>query len=114
MANKSLDKESVVIHKKVLAEIAYIAVKDIKGVYLVKDGFVSKLLRFFDKSTFDGITVRVNNNDVCLDVKVYIQYGLNIPLIAREIQDFVKKAFNKTVEVELKNINVNVAGVQRG
>lgn len=111
MAKKGLDKESVVIHRKILAEIAYTAVKDIKGVSLVSEGFLKKV---FLKNVFDGIAVKVINDSVSLEIKVYIKYGLNIPLIAKEIQDVVKKAFTKTVEVELTNININVAGVKRG
>jgi len=54
------------------------------------------------------------NNQVTIEVKVNIRYGMNIPDIARFTQDSVRDAIERTVDIDLKDVNVNIQGIERG
>jgi len=113
--DSKLDLGTIQIHKKVLADITISALKDIKGVRLVTEDFKSNVFELFGYKTFPGISVTVERgNDVSIEVKVMVRYGLNIPEIARQIQDTIKTAVKKTVDVNLKDVNVNIQGIERG
>jgi uncharacterized alkaline shock family protein YloU len=113
-ANK-IDLGSIKVHKKVLAEIAESAVQDIDGVDLIQQDIPSVIGSFFGQKSSPGITVNVDkNNQVSLEIKVTVRYGLNIPEIARQTQDAVRTAIEKTVDIDLKDVNVNIQGIERG
>ena len=64
---------------------------------------------------FPGIIVGVDkNNQVSIEVKVQVHYGLNIPDIARHVQDAIRTAIENTVDIDLKDVNVNIQGIERG
>jgi uncharacterized alkaline shock family protein YloU len=106
---------SVQVHKEVLAEIVYNATSQIKGVRLKKHGFGQNIGRLFGQNRYPGIQIRLDaDNRIIVDVSVFVQYGLNLPMIGQEVQDVVKKALEKSVDVQLKDINVNIKGVERG
>ena len=39
---------------------------------------------------------------------------MNIPDIGRHVQDVVRSMVQKTVDIGLKEINVNIQGIERG
>ena len=64
---------------------------------------------------FPGIDIKVDDNqEVTLDLRVVINYGMNIPDAARQVQATIKSAVDKTLNINLKDINVNVQGIERG
>ncbi len=110
-----IDLGSIKVHKKVLAEIAMSAVNNVKGVSLSRQDFSGFFGSLGGGSSYPGITVLVDkNNQVSIDVKVRVRYGLNIPDVAREAQDAVREAIERTVDIELKDVNVNIQGIERG
>jgi uncharacterized alkaline shock family protein YloU len=115
MASQKVDLGSVAIHKKVLAEIVSTATKDFKGIRIFKgNGFV-QFLSFFTFQKFPGIKIKVNSNDeVSVVVMLKVQYGLNIADIASQLQKIIKDALEKSVQVTILDININVQGINRG
>lgn len=112
-ANK-VDLGSIKIHKTVLSEITFSAISEVKGVSLVPKDFFSSVLDIFGMKNFPGISVNVDkNNQVVIEVKVIVDYGVNIPDAARQAQDVVRDAIEKTVDVDLKDVNVNIHGIDR-
>jgi len=113
--DNKIDLGSVQVHKKVLAEIVFSAISEIDGVSLIQKDFGRKLLEILGQKDFPGIEIRVDeSHNVSLELKVLVRYGLNIPDVARRIQDGVRSAIDKTVDINLKNINVNIQGIERG
>ncbi len=111
----NLDLGSIKVHKQALAEIVASAVASIEGVTLVQDNIASKFLKAFEYKMYPGVDVNIDENgDVSLDVKVIVRFGLNIPHVATEIQDTVKFAIEKMVDIKLKGINVSIHGIERG
>ncbi|HBO97390.1 MAG TPA: hypothetical protein DE315_02520 [Candidatus Omnitrophica bacterium] len=110
-----IDLGVVHIHKNVVADIVASMVADVDGVELVSKTFAENCIELFGKKIVSGVTVNVDeNNDVSVDLRVVVRYGMNIPDIGRHIQDVVRSVVQKTVDISLKEINVNIQGIERG
>jgi len=113
--DQKIDLGSVQVHKKVFAEIIASALKEVTGVKLIDKSIGNRLGEVFGKKDYPGISIKVDDShDVTLELKVLVQYGINIPDIARQVQETVKNAVDKTLDVTLKDIHVNVQGITRG
>jgi uncharacterized alkaline shock family protein YloU len=113
--DSKIDLGSVQVHKKVFAEIIASALKEVSGVKLIEKNISNRLFEAFGKKEFPGIDVKVHDNhEVTLELKILVQYGINIPDAARQVQETVKSAIDKTLDVNLKDIHVNVQGIARG
>lgn len=111
----SVDLGSIQVHKTVIEDIIDTAIKDMEGVSLVEEKFSGTLYRLFGKKRYPGISIKtLDEGQLSVEVKVIVRYGLNIPETARQIQDLIKMSLDKTVDLELKNINVNIHGIERG
>ncbi len=109
-----IDLGSVQVHKKVLAQIVMTALEEVDGVGLIKKNVWQQCAEFIGCEEVPGVTVEIlPNHDVTIEVKVCVRYGLHIPDVAMVIQDTVKKAIAKTVSIHLKEINVNIQGIEK-
>jgi len=112
--HNKIDLGSVHVHKKVLAEVIAKSIDGIKGVSLIEENPLDKLLATFGRTSFPGVQIKIfDNSEVTLEIKVFVQYGINIPDIARQIQSVVRAAIEKTIDVQIKDINVNIQGIER-
>lgn len=106
---------SVQVHKKVLYEIVHAAIGEVDGVSWLSESMFQKAKGLLGLGKFSGIHLKVNENqDVNVEVKVFVKYGLNIPDTAKKVQDAIKAALDKTVNINLKEIDVNIQGIERG
>jgi len=109
-----VDLGSIQVHKKVLADIAATAIGEIDGIRLVPQDLKDQVLQILGQNNHTGVTVSVDKaGQVSIDVKILVRYGLNIPDVARHTQDVVRSAVEKTVDIVLKDISVNVQGIDR-
>lgn len=103
------------IHKDVIKSVASIAVSEIEGVSLIKNDFKSSIFGALGKKYFPGINVIIDkDNEIRLEVKINVKYGFNIPEAASRVQDSIRLSIEKMSDLTLKEINVNVQGVERG
>jgi uncharacterized alkaline shock family protein YloU len=110
-----IDLGVVHIHKNVVADIVASTVVDVDGVSLIPKSFAENCGELFGQKVVPGVTVNVDeNSDVSVDIQVVVRYGMNIPDIGRHIQDVVRSIVQKTVDISLKEINVNIQGIERG
>ena len=110
-----VDLGSIKIHKKVLADITAEAVREIGGVSLIPRNFLFTVADLFGFSRQPGVNVDVDpNNQVTIEVKVCVRYGLKIPDLARQTQDMIRSMIEQTVDVDLKDVHVSVQGIERG
>ena len=110
-----VDFGSIKIHKKVLTEITCSAMSGIKEVSLVPKDFIGTLKDLIGIKSYPGILVSVDkNNQVTIEVEVCIRYGTDILDIARQTQEAIRAAIEKTVEIDLKDVNINIQGIERG
>lgn len=111
---EKVDLGNVHIHKKVIGDIAASSLGDIPGVSLARYGLIGSFCELFGYKNFPGVYVTVDqSNQISMEIRVDIDYGVNIPLVAHEIQDKVQAAVEQTLDLELKEINVSVQSVIR-
>ncbi len=109
-----IDLDSIQIHKKVISDIVSASLSAVDGVRLETEDVRSRLAKLLGQAHHPAITVLVDReNQVNIEVKVYIQYGRNISDLAVSIQDIVRKEIEKAVDINLKDVNVNVQGIER-
>lgn len=103
------------IHKNVVSSISSIAALEIEGVKRVARGLKSGLLELLERKFFSAIKVEITKNDeVKVQIPLIIKYGYNIPEVANRVQENVRLALEKMSNLSIKEINVNVQGIERG
>ena len=111
----NLDLGSVQVHKTAIAEIAYSAATSIDGVSFPFQSITSKLYEYLTLKIYPGVKVDIDeNHNISIEVKVIVRFRLNIADIAAQIQETIKNSIEQMVDINLKDINVNVVGVERG
>ena len=112
--DNTVDLGVVQIHKKVIGDIAAASIKEIPGVGLATVGIIGSIAEAFGYKNYPSDSVTVDKDQqVSLEIRVIIDYGINIPLVARQIQDVIARAVGDAVDINLKEINVNIQAVER-
>lgn len=103
------------IYKNVIASIASIATVEIEGVLKIGSSFKSIVYELLGKkNNTAGITINFDKNgSVTIDVPVVIKYGFNLPEVAGRIQENIKSSVERTTDVMIKDINVDIQSVER-
>ena len=115
MIDENVDFGAIHVHKEALADIALSALQEVEGVSLISQGLGERCLEFFGKKRYSGINIAIDkDHQITMNVKIVVRYGLNIPLVARQAQEVVRSAIEKTADVNIKDININVCGIERG
>jgi len=103
------------IHKNVISSISSIAALEIEGVKKIDKDLKSILLGFWGQSANTAIKVEIyKNGEVKVEIPLVIKYGYNIPDIAVRVQDNVRQALERMSNLSVKDVNVNVQGIERG
>jgi uncharacterized alkaline shock family protein YloU len=112
--DNTVDLGVVQIHKKVIGDIAVASLKDIPGVQLATFGAVSTIAELFGYKNYPSVKVIVDRDgQVSLEIRVVIDYGINIPSVAHQIQDVIQHAVEDAVDINLREINVNIQAIER-
>ena len=110
-----LDLGTVEVHKNVLAAIVHGAVREVKGVRLEEKGAFLKMQQMLLGDPYPSVIIHVDKEKkVGLDISITVEFGMNIPDTAREVQNMVRAAMEKALSIQLKNIHVNVQGIEGG
>ena len=106
---------AVRIHKNVISSISSIAALEIEGVKRVGTNLKTSLLGLVGQKSFFAIKVDISKNEeVKVEIPLVITYGYNIPDIANRVQENVRQALEKMSNLSVKDININVQGIERG
>jgi len=112
--DNTVDLGVVQIHKKVIGDIAAASIKEVPGAQLAAFGIIGPIAEAFGYKNYPSVSVTVDkDHQVSLEIRVIISYGMNIPVVARQIQDVIQRAVIDAVDIDLKEINVNVQAVER-
>ena len=111
----NVDFGSIQVHKEAIADIAVAAIREIEGVNLTPKGLKDSFLEFFGKKSYSGIKIAIDkDNQINIELKIFVRYGANIPTIGRQVQEAVRTAVEKIADINIKDININVCGIERG
>jgi len=103
------------VHKNAISSIASISALDIPGVKSIGRSLKAKLMDLISSKGNSDIKVEISKNEeVRIDIPVFVKYGFNIPEIANAVQENVRLALEKMTNLSVKEINVNVLGIERG
>ncbi len=103
------------VHKNVIADICAVAIQEVDGVTLAKNETAEGFFSLFGVRKNSAVDVIVDErNQVCVVVKVNIRYGLNLSDTSRHIQDVVMTAVEKVADINLKDVDVSIRGIERG
>ena len=113
-SDNKVDIGAVQIHKKVIGDIAVSALKDVEGVSLSSFEPMSRFFQLFGYKNFPSVIVNIDkDNQVSVELKVNVRYGMNIADVARHVQDVVRAAVERMMDINLREINVNIQGIER-
>ena len=105
----------VKIHDNVIASIAALAATEIEGVKEVERNLKSGLGEFLGKGRTGAISVeRDKNGEIIISVPIIVKYGYNVPEVAGKVQENIRHALEKMINISIKDINIKVQGIERG
>ncbi|AZR72870.1 hypothetical protein BBF96_05385 [Anoxybacter fermentans] len=104
------------ISREVIAVIAGLAAMECYGLVgmasqKVQDGLAELLGR---ENLTKGVTVRIDGNEVIIDLFIIVEYGINITEVANNVINKVKYTVEKMTGIKPSKININVQGVRIG
>jgi uncharacterized alkaline shock family protein YloU len=120
MSNKEDDKyskdllpaeteDTTKINEEVLSTIAGKELTKINGISAAGGGISDFLGR---KSPSKGIKVEVNDEKVTVDIGIIVDYGVNIPDLAHEVQMRIRKAITEMTGKFVAAVNITVQGIR--
>ncbi len=105
--------DTTVISDDVIAVIAYMAVKEVPGVFAMGGGLVGDIVEKFGKKSLDkGIKVLTKGENVVIDICIFVEYGVKIPEMSIQIQNRVRKAVEEMAGKKVVAINLIIQGVK--
>lgn len=112
--NKKTSMGEIMISDDAMASLAGTTVNECYGVVgmisknYLKDGY-SALLKKENYSK--GVVIKNNKTGIQIDVYVVLSYGVKISVVVVELQQRVKYALEKTLNIDVDSVNVHVEGI---
>ena len=100
------------IADEVIATVAGLAAAEVEGVASMSGGWGTDLVEKLGKKNFGkGIRVEVVGEETKIDIYIVIDYGYQIPKVAEEVQNEVKKAVETMTGLKVTAVNVHIVSV---
>lgn len=109
------DKEgnTVQISEDVIATIAAMSMRDVKGVCAVGSGVKNGLMEKLGwEDLAKGVTVDILEDGVIVDVKISVSFDKSIMEVSREVQDKIQSTIKDMTDLDVIAVNVRVVGVK--
>lgn len=103
---------NVKIDNDVLASIAGIVAKKVPGVYRIATSLVGGLAQVIRQKPDVGIKVVVGEDEVGFELRIIVEYGVNIPEVTFMVQKSIKEEVEKMAGLKVSNVDVIVQGVR--
>ena len=111
--DRATELGAVRINNNAIMAIASIAAMEIRGVHKIGGGIRRSLYDMFKKAGTKGVSIQMKESEVKLTVSIVVQYGIDIPRVADEVQESVKRAVEKMTGLVLAEVDVVVEGVRQ-
>lgn len=100
------------IAPEVLEILLGIAASQIDGVYEMRGTLANNINAWFGRvNRGKGVTVSVHEDQLTVDVYVYMDYGVSVPKVALDMQQALKDQLLYMTDLHLDMINVHVVGL---
>jgi uncharacterized alkaline shock family protein YloU len=109
------EQGKLAISENVIARIAGAAAMEVFGLVgmssrqQLKDGFAELLGR---ENLTKGIEVRIEENEVEVDLHIIVSYGTKISEVAHNVQHRVKYTLEEIAGITVNRVNIFVQGVR--
>lgn len=111
--DRSTDLGVVRINNEAIMTIASIAALEVRGVNRMGGGLRKALYNIlFNAPNSKGVKICLKENEVKLTVYIIVEYAVNIPKVADEVQENVKRAVERMTGLVLAEVDVVVEGVR--
>ncbi|MEW5757913.1 MAG: Asp23/Gls24 family envelope stress response protein [Candidatus Omnitrophota bacterium] len=109
------DLGAIKIHKQVIASVAKHAALEVEGVKTVGkkfEMFIHEILGI--EKILSGIKIDIEKNeDVKIEIGIIVKYGHKVSEVASNVQDNILKMAEKMLDINLKEVNVNILGIEK-
>ncbi|WP_166238160.1 Asp23/Gls24 family envelope stress response protein [Paenibacillus turpanensis] len=103
---------SVRVSDDVVSTIAGLAALDTPGIAAMSGGISEGLAkRLSGKNVQKGVTVEVGQVEAAVDLRVIVNYGVQIQEVCQDLQNNVKEAIENMTGLQVVEVNVKVEGV---
>ncbi|MEI8011719.1 MAG: Asp23/Gls24 family envelope stress response protein [Candidatus Omnitrophota bacterium] len=103
------------VHKRVISDICTAAILEIDGVAMCRHPFLEDIFSLCGKHKNSAVDVRLDAaGHVSVVVRVLVRYGINLADVSRRIQDAVMTAVEKMADINLRDVDVSIQGIERG
>lgn len=110
--DRATDLGVVRINNDAITTIASVAAMEIRGIYRMGGGLAKTIFEtLFKKRGHRGVKIEMKDSEVKLTVFIIVEYGVDIPKIADEVQEMVKRSVEKMTGLVLSEVDVVVEGV---
>ncbi|MDP2913472.1 MAG: Asp23/Gls24 family envelope stress response protein [Candidatus Omnitrophota bacterium] len=110
--DRATDLGVVRINNDAITTIASVAAMEIRGIYRMGGGLAKTIFEtLFKKRGHGGVKIETKDSEVKLTVFIIVEYGVDIPKIADEVQEMVKRSVEKMTGLVLSEVDVVVEGV---
>lgn len=98
----------VTFANEVIATISGLAALEVPGVSSMSGGIVEKL---GIKNPTKGVKVEVGEKEVAIDLYMVIDYGVQIPEVAWNVQENVKRSVETMTGLSVLEVNIYIQGI---
>lgn len=111
--DKNISLGDIEISQETLEIISGIATNEIDGVEGMYGNFTAEVTELFGhKNHQKGINLSTTDYDqLAIDVYCYLQYGVNIPQVVKEIQSNIKSQVLYMTEIDLAEVNIHIVDI---
>lgn len=104
----------IIIHEKVIAEIASHAATECYGVIeLSPITLTDKISHLFNKVPVGkGVKVEIINNKVNIDVYVVLINGVNLDSVKKSLKDTIEYHVDKFTNMRINDVKIHITGLQ--
>ena len=112
--NKKTKYGSININDDAIARLAGQAISECYGIVgLTSKSYKDRFNDLLKKENFSkGVIVSRKGGDLIIDIFVIVSYGLKISEALNEAQKTVKYIVEKTLNMDIKSVNIHVEGIK--
>lgn len=103
------ERGKVTFADEVIATIAGLAALEVEGVASMSAGIVEK---FGKKTPTRGVRVEVGEKESAVDLYMIVDYGVEIPEVAWNVQENVKKSIENMTGLSVVEVNIYIQGIE--
>lgn len=113
MAGTNIEKQAEKVSAEIVSMVAAKAALRVPGVSKLNGEFADKVTKKIlgKENIARGIGLSRDEEGICIDVYLNVEFGSRIPDLAWEVQNSVKEAVKAVTEQPVHMVNIHVEGV---